>query len=45
LQAVRSGRKPVIDIPTDDHLKVFCKKTEKPNKADVVAAKSAHKRF
>jgi len=45
LQAVRSGTVPTSIIPTDEHLKVFSKKTEKPEKSEIVAARIAHRRF
>jgi hypothetical protein len=45
LSAVRSGTPPTTDIPTDEHLKRFCKKLPKPVKAVAIAATKKSRRF
>lgn len=45
LQAVRRQEVPRVAIPTDEHLKLYNKKLEKPEKSIAVAATKASKRY
>jgi solute carrier family 8 (sodium/calcium exchanger) len=45
VEAVRTGAVPSVQIPTDDHLKLFEKKLPKPEKSVIVAATKARSRF
>ena len=43
VEAVRCGAVPTVEIPTDDHLKVYGKQQPKPSLAEVVAATKARR--
>jgi hypothetical protein len=43
--AVQGRKTPYIEIPTDDHLKIYGKKIPKPDKSDAIAATKANRRF
>jgi len=45
VEAVRAGVEPQVKVPTYEKLKVFGRKLEKPDKATVVAATKARRRF
>jgi hypothetical protein len=46
VEAVRCGAVPTVEIPTDEHLKVYGKRRlPKPSLAEVVAATKARSRY
>jgi hypothetical protein len=45
MQAVRSRVEPRVEIPTDDHQKLYGKKLGRPEKSAAVAATKLSQRF
>jgi hypothetical protein len=45
VEAVRTGTIPCVQIPTDDHLKLYGKKLPRPEKSEIIAATKARSRF
>jgi Cdc6-like AAA superfamily ATPase len=45
VEAVRTGTVPSVQIPTDDHLKLYGKKLPKPDKSVIIATTKARSRF